>query len=146
MSVTNFGGKLQMSGVDAVVLTDIDPTVSGNNTAVLSQLRAKEWALPFTLRFGVAVDVIRSEQNTVLIAADYVHPNSYDESMSVGAEYCFNRLLSLRAGYQSLGISDSEQGLTLGMGLEYAGIAIDYAYVNMVHLGYVQQFGARISF
>lgn len=146
MSITNFGSKLQMMGVDADVLTDIDPTVSGNNTSVLAQLRTKEWSLPFTLRFGVAVDVIRSEQNDVLIAADYVHPNSNDESMSVGAEYCFNKLLSLRAGYQSLGIPDSEQGLTLGVGLQYGGIAVDYSYVNMVHLGYVQQFGARISF
>jgi hypothetical protein len=146
MTITNFGSKLKMSGVDADVLTDVDPSMAGNNTSVLAQLRTKEWALPFTLRFGVSVDVLRSEQNDVIIAADYEHPNSNDESVNVGAEYCFNKLLSLRAGYQSFLVPDTEEGLTLGIGVQYGGIAIDYSYMDMVHLGYVQQFGARINF
>ena len=146
MSVTNFGGKLQMNGVDADVLTDIDPTKEGNNTSVLAQLRTKEWALPFTLRFGVAYEVVRSEQNSITVAGDYKHPNSNDESLNAGIEYSFNHLLFLRAGYQNLLVRDSEEGLTLGIGLEYGQIAVDYSYMGMRHLGYVQQFGARLRF
>ena len=127
-------------------LTDIDPTTQGNTTSVLSQLRTKEWALPFTLRFGVAYEVVRSEQNSVTVTGDYKHPNSDNESLNGGIEYSFNHLLFLRAGYQNLLVRDSEEGLTLGIGLEYGQIAVDYSYMGMRHLGYVQQFGARLRF
>lgn len=146
MSITNFGSKLQITGVDANVLTDIDPTRAGNNTSVLAQLQTKQWALPFTLRFGLSLEALRFDENRLTIAADYRHPNSNDESVGLGAEYNFNNLVSLRAGYSSLFIPDSEEGLTVGLGLSYGGVTVDISHMTMRHLGSVQQFGAAIVF
>jgi hypothetical protein len=146
MSITNFGSKLQMQGVDAVVPTDIDPTMAGNNGTVLAQLRTKEWALPLTFRFGVGYDVIKSANHKVVVAADYLHPNNNEESANVGIEYGFHETLTLRAGYQSLFMQDAEEGLTLGLGLNQSGIGFDYAYSAFVHLGNVHQFSVRIVF
>jgi len=146
MSITNFGSKLQMQGIDAVVQTDIDPTMAGNNGTVLSQLRTKEWALPLMFRFGLGYDVVSTEDHQVVVAADYLHPNNNNESANVGIEYGFRETLMLRAGYQSLFLTDSEEGLSLGVGLKRSGISIDYAYTSLVHLGNVNQFSVRIVF
>jgi long-subunit fatty acid transport protein len=146
MSITNFGSKLQMQGVDAVVPTDIDPTMAGNNGTVLAQLRTKEWALPLTFRFGLGYEAISSPDHKVTVATDYLHPNNNEESANVGMEYEFRETLSLRAGYQSLFMQDSEEGLTIGVGLKQSGISFDYAYSALVHLGTVHQFSVRIVF
>jgi long-subunit fatty acid transport protein len=146
MSISNMGSKLQMTGVDAMLLTDIDPTKDGNNTSVISELHTKEWSLPMILRFGVAYHVIKSDMNNLVIAADYVHPNDNFESMNAGLEYTFSEFLMLRAGYQSLFVKDSEEGLTLGVGVKHSGIGVDYSYAKMKNFGSVQQFSAKIAF
>jgi long-subunit fatty acid transport protein len=146
ISISNFGTKLHLQGSDAMVFTDIDPTKEGNNTAVMAQLRTKEWALPLIFRFGVAYDVFESENHAVTIASDYVHPNNNNECVNLGLEYGFNNLLMVRIGYQSLFIQDSEEGLSFGMGLQYRGIGVDYAYIKLQHLGYAQQFSAKLEF
>ena len=146
MSITNFGSKLQMQGIDAVVATDVDPTMAGNNGAVLSHLRTKEWALPLSFRFGMAYDLIVSAEHTVMVAADYLHPNNNEESANVGVEYVFLETLSLRAGYQSLFMKESEEGLSMGIGLIQSGIGCDYSYGTLEHLGNVHQFAVRILF
>lgn len=146
ISISNFGSKLQLQGADAMVFTDIDPTKAGNTTAVMAQLRTKEWALPLIFRFGVAYDVVNVQNHALTVASDYVHPNDNNESVNLGLEYGFNKLLMVRVGYQSLFLQDSEEGLSFGMGLQYRGIGVDYAYTKMQHFGYVQQFSAKIDF
>lgn len=146
ISISNLGTKLHLQGSDAMVFTDVDPTKEGNNTAVMAQLRTKEWALPLIFRFGVSYDVVKSENHTVTIASDYVHPNDNSESVNLGLEYGFSNLLMLRIGYQSLFIQDSEEGLSFGLGLRYRGIGVDYAYTKLQHLGYVEQFSAKLEF
>ena len=78
-------------------------------------------------------DVIPAFVHAVLVAAG-------------GAEYNFNNLVTLRAGYSSLFIPDSEEGLTVGLGLSYGGVTVDISHMTMRHLGSVQQFGAAIVF
>lgn len=146
MAITNFGSKLQMQGVDAVVQTDIDPTMAGNNGTVLSQLRTKEWALPLTFRFGLGYEAISSSEHKVTLAADYLHPNNNEESVNMGMEYEFYETLMLRAGYQTLFMKESEEGLTMGVGLKKSGISFDYAFSTLVHLGNVHQFSVNIVF
>lgn len=146
ISITNFGSKLQMQGIDEVKSIDIDPTMAGNNSAVMTQLRAKEWALPLLFRFGLSYELVKTAANTIIIATDYLHPNDNDESVNVGIEYCYNDLLMLRAGYQALFLKNAEEGLTCGFGLKQGGIGLDYSYNTMEHLGYVNQFTVQLNF
>jgi hypothetical protein len=146
MSITNFGSKLRLEGADIMTFQDIDPAKAGNNDAVMSQLYTKEWALPLTFRFGMALEAVRTSSHAVTVVADYVHPNDNNESANVGVEYVFENFLALRAGYQNLFLTDSEQSLTYGGGVSYEGTSVNYAYVKMEHLNYVHQFTVSIQF
>jgi hypothetical protein len=146
ISITNFGSKLQMQGVDLVKSIDIDPSMAGNNSAVMTQLRTKEWALPLQFRFGVSYDMLKTETNRFTVAADFLHPNDNNQSVNGGVEYCYNDMLMLRAGYQALFLQDAEEGLACGIGLKYEGVVFDFSYNTMEHLGYVDEFTVQLNF
>ncbi|MHB2149617.1 PorV/PorQ family protein [Calditrichota bacterium LG25] len=146
MSITNFGSKLQIQGVDAMVFTDIDQSKAGNNTSVLSHLRTKKWSLPIVFRFGLSYLIVNNKYNRIIIAGDFIHPNNNFESVNLGAEYCFMNTFVLRAGYKSLFLDNSEEGLTLGLGISYMNFRFDYSFMNMKHLQDIQQFSVIIKF
>ena len=146
MSILNFGSKLQMQGVDAIVMHDLDPTMAGNNDQIMADLHTSQWNLPLSIRFGLAYQVIKSKDHEVLLAADYIHPNDNFSSVNVGAEYGFINHFFIRAGYEALGVPGSQEGLTLGGGIKYEFVGVDYAYVKTKYLGYVQQFSVDVKF
>jgi len=63
--------------------------------------------LPLTFGVGVAMDMMdlivpaHSQDNSLLLSAEFVHPNNYSERVNVGLEYKFMKILALRGGYQS---------------------------------------------
>jgi hypothetical protein len=85
------------------------------------------------IRIGVAYTPFETEAHRVLVAADASRFLIPGRTLAVdvwdaGAEYEFNRLIALRAGY----ISDPRGDVTdftFGMGLNYRGIRFDYASV-----------------
>lgn len=144
LSITNFGTKMRMTGDDMLVQVDVDPTIDGNNPNINANIKTDEFDLPLLFRVGLAMDVIETEQNLLTVAVDALHPNDNAESVNVGAEYTFNQLISLRAGYRSLFLPDSEEGFTVGGGLQYSfsgvTVQIDYAYEDFNRLGDIQKF------
>ncbi len=91
--------------------------------------------LPFTFAVGGAVDVMDfigeedPENEQLLLAVEFTHPNNYTERVHVGMEYNFMNLMKLRAGYMS---NHDVLGLNAGIGLtpEISGkkVFIDYSY------------------
>jgi hypothetical protein len=85
------------------------------------------------IRLGAAYTPFETDVHRVLFAADATRFLIPGRTLAVdvwnaGAEYEFNRLLALRAGY----ISDPRGTITdwtFGLGLNYRGIRIDYASV-----------------
>jgi len=146
MSILNFGSKLQMQGTDGMVFTDIAEDVIGNNTQILSHLMTKQWPLPLSLRFGLSYKILNTDLHTLTLASDYIHPNDNFSSLNAGAEYGFLDHFFLRAGYKSLMLEDSEEGLTFGGGAKYSFMGLDYSYVKMKHLNYIQQFTLKMNF
>jgi len=150
-TITNFGTPMKMDGKDLLVQHDIDPNNYGNNDQILATLQTGEFPLPLTFRIGLAMDVLNSEEHRVTFAADALHPNDNDESLNVGAEYMFNNLIAFRIGYKSLLLTNSEEGLTAGVGLNYNftndfGVRVDYAYQDFGVLDYTQHFSLGIKF
>ena len=150
-TITNFGTTMQMDGQDLFVQHDIDPNNYGNNDQILASLKTDEFPLPLTFRIGLAMDVVDSEEHRITLAADALHPNDNDESINVGGEYMFNNLIAFRLGYKSLFLSNSEEGFTAGVGLNYNftsdfGVRIDYAYQDFGVLDYTQHFALGIRF
>ena len=63
----------------------------------------------------------------------------------------FDDMLSLRGGYKSIFLVDSQEGLTLGVGFKYKrpgyiDIGIDYSYQKYEYLGSVNSFSVILKF
>ncbi|MDD8016839.1 MAG: PorV/PorQ family protein [Bacteroidota bacterium] len=151
MSISNFGSKMQMQGTSSAVLYDPDPSTVGNNGKIPANLATEEWALPLNFRVGIAYKALSDETNKLTLAIDASHPNDNYESIDLGAEYIFNDFLALRGGYKSLFLIDSEEGMTLGVGVKQALVGnfqfmFDYAYQDFGILKNVQKFSVVIIF
>jgi len=151
MSISNFGGYMQMLGIDTQVDYDITPGEGGNNDRILANLRTENFQLPLTFRVGLAMDIFKSELNYVTIAADAVVPNDNAQYVNIGTEYNLWNLISLRAGYKSLLMPNSEEGLTLGAGINqsiFGGVklTVDYVYGDFGLLNNIQELSLNIYF
>lgn len=150
-SITNFGTDMQIDGKDLYVQHDIDPNNFGNNDQILATLNTDAFPMPLTFRVGLAMDVLDLEDHRFTLGVDALHPNDNAESLNVGVEYVFNNLIAIRAGYKSLFLDNTEDGLTLGVGLNYdfspgLGFFLDYAYQDFGILDYTQHFAIGVKF
>lgn len=150
-SICNFGGDLRLAGDDARVEVDVSPDEFGNNDRIFANLETEKFQLPLTFRVGVAMDLIKSQYNHVTIAVDAIVPNDNNQYINIGGEYIFNNFLALRAGYRSLFLDNSEEGMTFGGGLMQTvfgktKLQLDYAYGDFGLLENIQEFSLSIYF
>jgi len=111
----------------------------------------EDFALPTTYRVGASIRLYDVVRHRVVVTADYKYPADGQSRVNVGTEYTFNKgsvfvygRVGYRAGYD-------EDGLTAGLGVEFpsskeAQARVDYAYVDMGNLDYVQRLGVSFSF
>ncbi len=62
----------------------------------------------------------------IVVATDVVFPNDGDAKLHMGAEYNYERYVSVRAGYKS---NYYVQGMTFGIGVKYKNLRFDYAFL-----------------
>lgn len=152
MAITNFGSKMQLTGRDTQVKHDIDEVHAGNNSKINAHLDTDEWALPLNFQVGLSVNMVQNSWSRLTVALDAMHPNNNTESMNCGLEYALmNETIFLRAGYKSLFLQDTEEGLTLGGGVDYTiankiSIVVDYAYADFGILNQVNRFSFGLQF
>lgn len=150
-SITNFGVRAKYSGRDLRILFDNNPNIYGDNSNLPAELYLEDYAMPTTFRVGLALPVSFGSDQQMLFVADAFHPSDNTESISFGGEWTFRQLISLRAGYQNLFQKDSEIGLSLGAGIQYAlpndnGVKFDYAWTNYGRLQGTHRFTLGIAF
>src|SRR5690606_14265777 len=79
----------------------------------------------------------------LVLSGQLTNPNDHAEQSNVGAEYTFNALLVLRAGYR-FGVDEGSLP-SVGAGLVVPGLGpdlrIDYAYTRLDRLGAVHRIG-----
>ena len=119
-------------------------TISGH-------LDTDKWSLPLLFRVGIAFEAINNEFQRLSISTDAQHPNNNPESMNFGVEYAIQEMIFLRAGYQSLYLDDSEEGLTVGGGLAYGsdnswGMKFDYSWSDFGVLNPIHRFSLGLEF
>lgn len=151
MSISNFGTKMSMAGNTNLVLHDLDPNSTGNNDKIPAYLETEDWSLPLNFRVGVAYVPVSNELHRLTVSMDAAHPNDNYESINVGGEYTFNNFVSIRGGYKSLFLKDSEESFTVGFGLMQrlignVAIIVDYAYQNFGRLSDIQKFTLSVRF
>ena len=82
---------------------------------------------PLQLRAGAAYRYDAPwVHGNIITATDVVFPNDGDAKLHVGAEYNYERYVSVRAGYKS---NYYVQGLTFGIGVNYKNLRFDYAFL-----------------
>jgi opacity protein-like surface antigen len=151
MSIANFGQKLHMTGQNAIVLYDTDPLNTGNNGRIPAEVSTSEWSMPLTFRVGIAYQPTLSDRHKFTVAVDALHPSDDYESVNVGGEYTFDDFVSFRGGYKALGLNDSEESWTLGVGVKQhlvgnITLMADYCYANFGRLTNIQKITVGLGF
>ncbi len=97
-------------------------------TAVTSYNGAK-FSLPSSVSIGAGYGRKFAEKHAVdvLLDADYFLEGSI--AAALGAEYTFNDLVSMRAGYRYGGESPVPSFATVGLGVKWYGIKLNMAYI-----------------
>jgi len=88
------------------------------------------YELPAAVSFGTSYLATFGEKHGIEanLDADY-YINGGSVSISFGGRYDFNDMISLRAGYRAGGKSAVPSFATAGLGLRFAGVQFDAAYV-----------------
>ena len=151
MSVSNVGGKMKFSGENNFIYYTYNPDEHGNSDKIYAELKMDEWDLPLIYRVGISFKAFDTEIHGLTISADAIHPNDYDEGVNMGCEYGFRERVFLRAGYKSLFMEESVEGLTAGIGLiyfltDYVPMKADYAYADFGRLQSVHRISVEIGF
>ncbi len=151
-TLSNFGSTMQLEGRDTREFIRIDPTKTGSNDRIPVTIEMQSWALPLQFQFGVSTTVLSRDNFRWSVALDALHPADNNESMNVGTEFAWQNVFFLRAGYQSLFLSDAEGGFSFGVGLASGslssdlGFKADYAFRDMGRLESVHTFSLGIVF
>jgi hypothetical protein len=109
--------------------------------------------LPLTFAVGVAMDVMdlivpaHSQDNSLLVSAEFIHPNNYTERVNVGLEYKFMKMFALRGGYQS---NTDLAGFSCGIGITPPSIGgakleIGYSYSVLDIFDGINRFSLRVE-
>ncbi len=155
MSLSNYGTKMEYTGIDLLRSVDISPDEAGNYKDSKVLFDTDQWELPLIFRVGVSIQPVVSTTQQLTISTDALHVNNNNESMNMGAEYVFSApgvgKLFLRGGYRALFMQESEFGPTFGFGalvqtFGNTGLKFDYTYRDVGILGYVNSFGVNVTF
>jgi hypothetical protein len=100
------------------------------NLGSMGALRTEKTTLPSLLRIGPAYTFhMTSDRLETTLAADFVRIlPEHRNYLNTGAELRFNALVSARGGYQ---FGSDGRGLTLGVGIAYGQLALDYAFAKI---------------
>ena len=149
-SLSNFGTQGRFNGRDLRVRYDEDEDRFGDNSSLPAALHTEAFSLPILFRVGLGWPVKLGRANTFHFVVDALQPSDNTSSISMGGEWTFLNILSVRGGYQHLFQLDSETGLTLGLGLNYDAssfeIRFDYAWNDYGLIGDVQRFSVGFGF
>lgn len=151
-SLSNFGTKMKLSGIDTRTYSSVAPQQLGTNSQIPYVIDLDSWYLPILFRIGVSTNVIKTDDLRWTVAADALHPNDNYESMNVGSELAYKDFLFGRIGFQSLFLKDREGGLTLGVGINSKMLfssnlfRFDYSYRDFGRLNAIHSFSIGIKF
>ncbi len=128
VSFANFGVNVAPSGEVSVLKMTGETNIQSFS----------EVSVPSAFRIGGSFDPIRSNTNNLMIAMQLSHPTDNNETLAIGAEYAWKKLLFGRMGYE-FGSDEKYAIPTLGMGIKLrkrlGTFKIDYSLSNKERLG-----------
>jgi hypothetical protein len=122
------GGVLYNTGFKSIIVA-----ASLRNFGPEVKYYDKSYPLPQTFAIGISTYIVSDNQpflasssdHAVLVAANLSQPRDYSQQYQVGFEYSFRKIFFLRGGYK---FNYDEEGVSVGLGLNYSGYKIDYSF------------------
>jgi hypothetical protein len=148
-SVTNLGFDQTFNGRPLEV--HYIPTAPGE-PAVNAELQAEPFGLPLSFRAGGLFDALEMmgesfADHELLIALDFTQQSDTPERLAVGAEYTWQRMLSVRSGYL---FNADELGWGVGGGvripLSEFLVGVDYAASSLGRFGIGHRVGLSLGY
>ncbi|GAB5410791.1 MAG: hypothetical protein BalsKO_31560 [Balneolaceae bacterium] len=143
-SISNFGGKMQMDGVNSEYFLDIDEGSDGNNTDIPSRIYMDKWDIPLSFKVGVSIPAIKQENLELLLLSEAQQTNDNELNVDSGSQlsYISNTVrFHTRVGYKDLLLGDKvDSHFTYGAGFilktqNGMAIGVDFAQVPYEYLG-----------
>ncbi len=136
VKVQDFGGNSSLKGTFTEVGFNRDSTVAVNS-----------YTVPTIFRMGFSFLPYKSDNHSVLFAAELDHPNDNAENLRFGLAYSFKNILQIRTGYK---LSVKGQKLpTFGIGLATSigahPFKIDYGINPTNYIGLQHVFGVSFN-
>jgi hypothetical protein len=100
-------------------------------------------SVPGIFRMGIAMDPVDLKEHRITVCGQLNHYTDNNETVSLGAEYVYRKILYFRSGYE---FGSDENGMPcLGTGLrmqrKFGCIGFDYSFGNKKTLGNVHRLG-----
>jgi hypothetical protein len=151
-SIHNLGSTQAYSGSDLLTQTRIWDAMKSAPIDVA--YIAYPYSLPIIFRAGISTEIYKDETNSFLGAYDFTTLSDTPEQFALGAEYVWDNLLSLRAGYQfghdQFGSANGLAGIAGGVGIKYIGGGfggrLDYSINPTKSLGVVNRLTIGLNF
>jgi hypothetical protein len=121
--------------------------VAITNFAQEIKYERESFQLPLSFRIGISMNMFDlvpgiGEDHSFYASVDAIHPRSYNEYLNIGGEYVFLKTVALRVGYIT---NHPDYDLTAGIGLQKAGIAIDYSYMPHRIFNNIQRLSVKFA-
>ncbi len=149
-SISNFGTSGAYEGRDLNITYDEDPSRFGDNGALPGERSTSDYPVPVLFRVGVGQPFRPKPDLRVWTVLAVEHPSDTTESMSGGVDPTYSGLVSMRVGYQNVFRTDSEEGLTAGVGIRQRmpgfDARLDYAWADFGRLDAVHRITLAIGF
>jgi hypothetical protein len=144
MSISNYGTQIKYDGIDLINPIDILENENGNYENVIGQYRTESWELPLIFRLGASIKPIVTNNQSLTISSDVLHPNNNSESINSGLQYCYKlgggNTFYIRSGIKGIGIAQANKRLSAsGIYLPFSsltyGVGFDKKFVNNQNIG-----------
>ena len=116
------------------------------NLGSMNKLRNEKTKLPSEFRIGGAYNFALGDNkfNVVSVLEVQKYLETDDVHLNIGAEILYDKLIALRAGYQT---GYESRGFTSGLGLYWGNLGIDYAFLPFsLGLGSANLFSLNFKF
>lgn len=153
-SIQNFGGQMQMDGINLRDTYDPNPENTGNNERVFVRRETQAWNLPLSFKFGIKAPVIKTEYYTLRLMGESHQTNDQQLNGDFGAEFVFSTNSTnfyVRGGYKDLFLGDEvdshvSYGAGFDMALSEIRVGFDFAIAQQNYLSNVRMIDFRIYF
>ncbi|MBP7651815.1 PorV/PorQ family protein [Candidatus Dependentiae bacterium] len=128
------------AGIKLLCSEEVSFGISLQNLGQKLKFESQENKLPFTIRSGISF-----KNQSLLVSVDVVKVRNEDASVSFGTELNYDRMIFVRAGYNSYD-DDFDKNIYCGLGLNLYKFNFDYAYVMGKELSDCHILGIKYNF